>query len=298
MDGQQLVDQTRETLGGGTVEVVNRLEVAYTPGDLSITLQYPPDGLARGVPLCVGLNTMMVWGANSATREVEVEAGWAGSPNVAAAVSAVVRVRPTFFTHRIFEAINDGVAELSPPLSGVYGVVPSDSPYERTVDCYDLTDAEGLQSIASVQYGDPDDTTSRWATLSGTTDYELRTTAPTEQIPSGRELRIHGPLGWGSVLRVTYRSQLQALDGLTSDVSMTGLPETAYDLPVLGAAARLAIPGEHRRNLLVAQPDTRRASEVPPGAVAASARLMQQRYEQRVHQEAARLIAAHPYRVA
>ena len=60
MDGQQLVDQTRETLGGGTVEVVNRLEVAYTPNDLSITLQYPPDKLARDVPLCVGLNTMMV----------------------------------------------------------------------------------------------------------------------------------------------------------------------------------------------------------------------------------------------
>jgi hypothetical protein len=292
------VDQTREMLGGGVVEQINRLDAQYDPGDLSIRLEFPPEGVAKGVPLCVGLNTMLVWSVSESVNEVVVEPRWAGSSDASAPIGTIVRVRPNHYTHRLFNALNDSLNELSSPLSGMYGVGTIDIDYEPTVDAYDLTDAENLQSIIGVQFGDPDDSTSPWMNLSSTTDWNLRNTAPTVQVPSGRQLRIFGPLGFSAnTLRVTYKMSLQGVDALEDDVSMTGLPATAYDLPVLGAAARLAIPGEHRRNMLNAQPDTRRAQEVPPGAVLGGARALQQKYEMRMAQEAARLQATHPYRL-
>lgn len=295
---QEWVDQIRESLTPGVIEQVNKLSAAYTPGDTTLTMQYPLAGaFAKGVPLCVGLNTMMVWSANDATHEVEVEAGWAGSTPTSAAAQALVRIRPAMFTHRIFGAVNDVLNELSSPLKGIYGVGTVDLDYDPIIDTYDLTDAENFQSIIGVQIGDPDDDTSRWPSLSSTTDWELRSTAATAQAPSGRQLRIHGPMAaLGQTLRVTYRTVLSQADSLSDDVSMTGLPDTAYDLPVLGAAARLAFPQEYKRNAMESQPDTRRAGEVPPGARLGAARALQQRYEVRVDQEAARLIAAYPYR--
>jgi hypothetical protein len=294
----QWVDQAREHLGSGVVEQVNRLSAQYNPGDTAITLQYPTDGVAKGVPLCVGLNTMMVWSVTPATGEVEVQSGWAGSSEISAAAGALVRVKPNYYTHRIFDAVNDVLNELSSPLAGIYGVGTIDLTYLQTVDGYSLTAAENLQSVIGVQFGDPLDSTSRWESLSATNDWALENTAPTAQAPSGQWLRIFGPLGTeGTTLRVTYRMTLRAADTLADDVSMTGLPPTAYDLPPLGAAARLAIPGEHRRNLVTGQPDTRRAGEVPPGAVLGGARALQAKYEMRVQQEAARLMAVHPHRM-
>jgi hypothetical protein len=292
------VDQAREMLGGGIVEQVNRLSSPYTPGDTTINLEFEPEGVTKGIPLCVGLTTFMVWAVAPATREVTVEPRWAGSPDVAAATGALVRVRPNVHTHRIFNAVSDILSELSSPLLGIYSMGTVDIPYVSTIANYDLTDAENLQGIHSVQFGDPDDDTDRWITLSSTTDWQLRATGPTNTAPSGKQLRINAPLyAGGTTLRVTYKASLGDIDTLADDVTGVGLPPTALDLPPLGAAARLAVPGEWRRSLLNAQPDTRRSEEVPAGAIIGGARFLQQKFESRVNQEVARLVAANPYTV-
>ena len=118
---------------------------------------------------------------------------------------------------------------------------------------------------------------------------------PTVSQPSPDPLEflksLWGPMGLpGSTVRVTYRAMLNTVDTLSDDVSMTGLPITAYDLPVLGAAAKLAWPTEYKRNATEHQPDTRRAQEVPPGSRLGAARALQQRYEQRVTDEEVRWI--------
>lgn len=293
------VDQARETLGGGVVEQVNRLDQAFTPGDTTITTEFDTEGIARGIPLCVGLNTFMVWVVNPQNKEVTVQPGWGSSPIVAADAGELVRVRPNVQTHRIFNAINDTLAELSSPLMGLYAISTHDFTYDPAVPNYDLTGAENIDRVLAVQVGDPDADDSRWVTLRNIDQWEERVTPPTAEVPSGHQLRLFGPmLTEGRTVRVVYRSGFGQVDSLDDDVSNTGLPDTALDLPVWGAAARLSVPGEWRRSLLNAQPDPRRADEVPPGAVLGGSRALQGKYMERVAQEAARLISQNPYRLA
>ena len=87
-----------------------------------------------------------------------------------ARLDALVRIRPTYYTHRIVGAINEVLTELSSPMRGIYSVGTVDLTYEPTIDLYDLTAAENLQSVLEVQMGDPDDPTSDWSTLSSTRD--------------------------------------------------------------------------------------------------------------------------------
>jgi hypothetical protein len=73
-------------------------------------------------------------------------------------------------------------------------------------------------------------------------------------------------------VRVRYAKSLgQFADEATTTASI-GLPDSAIDLPPLGAAVALMIPREGIRDSFEAQPDTRRPSEVPPGALLGAAR--------------------------
>jgi len=291
------VDQAREQLGGGVVEQVNRLASPYTPGDTTLTLEFDTEGVTRGIPVCVGINTFMVWAVAPATKELTVEPRWSGSYDSPQPTGTLVRVRPNIQTHRIFNAVNDVLNELSSPMIGVFGTGTLDLDYDQSITNYDLTDAENIQSVLSVQFGDVDDPIDTWEQLSSVSEWEHRVTQPTSEAPSGHQLRVFAPLYTrGRTIRVTYRTTFNTVSTLDDDVSTVGLPDTALDLPVLGAAARLAVPGEWRRSLTNAQPDPRRAAEVPPGSVNAGARALQQKYEMRCTQEAARLIAQYPFR--
>jgi hypothetical protein len=288
------VEEVRETLGGGIVEQVNLLASDFTPGDTTLTLRNDLKGITAGVPLCVGLNTFQVWSANAATKQVDVSGGWAGAPEVLALAGDLVRVKPNFYNHRILSAINSTLNELSSPLMGVFGVDIQDIDFDPAIIAYDLSSCEGIEKVLRVQYGDPNDDTDEWADLAGD-EWQYRRMEATADFPSGHQLRIFtNRFDDGDSLRVIFSRRLSLFDSLDDDVTMCLLPETAYDLPVLGAASRLAIPQENRRNLLNAQPDSRRSDEVPPGASLGGARALRALYMNRVEQEASRLMAQYP----
>lgn len=288
------VEQVREHLGGGITEQLNRLASDYTVGDQSLTFQYDLKGVAAGVPMSIGVACFQVWSKVDSSKSVEVTARWAGAPDVNLPAGTIARVKPNFFTHRILDAINSTLLELSTPLRGVWGVAVQDITFDPSRTVYDLSTCEDLERVFRVQAGDPTDDTSGWADL-GETEWQHRFTEPTADFPSGQQLRVFDTtIPTGDVLRVVYGRRLGTLDTLDDDVTATALPDTAYDLPVLGAAARLAFPQEFRRNLLNAQPDSRRADEVPPGASLGGARALMTLYQQRVEQEASRIMAAFP----
>lgn len=292
------VEATRETLGGGITEQVNRLGEDYQPGDTSIKLQYELKGITAGVPISVGLNTFQVWSTVPSANEVEITPSWAGSPNVAALVGEIVRVKPNFYTHRILTALNDTLSEMSSPSMGMYGVGIQDLPYEEPQTVYDLIELEGVTGILRVQLGSVNDETEDWQEVR----WSHEKLEPTQDFPSGHQLHIHPPSHdfWdrtGDILRVIYRRNFETLDSLNDNVTNTLLPTTAYDVPILGAAARLARPQEFRRNLLNAQPDSRRAEEVPPGASGSGAMMLRRLFEERVNQECGRLRADYPYKM-
>ena len=83
----------------------------------------------------------------------------------------------------------------------------------------------------------------------------------------------------GLPLHIQFLAPFQPLVNLTDDLTtVAGLSPTMYDLPDLGASIKLMQPREVKRNFYEAQPDPRKAPEIPPQAVAnSSAKLEQQR---------------------
>jgi len=72
-------------------------------------------------------------------------------------------------------------------------------------------------------------------------------------------------------------------------VTVSNLPRTAVDLPALGAEIDLTLPREISRNFMESQPDPRKSTDVPAGAVMNSVSALMARRERRITEEADRL---------
>ena len=118
--------------------------------------------------------------------------------------------------------------------------------------------------------------------------------APTSDFPSGNALFIYGSAQSGNAVRVLYKGNFTTLNSLSSGVRLSGLPDSAWDLPPMGAAVKLMASREIKRNLTESQGDTRRASEVQAGAVANSYRGLAAIRASRIAAERARLDAQYP----
>jgi hypothetical protein len=301
LDANAWVEKTRQLLGTSTVETVNRLQQPFTPGDQTLVMERAVDQVNVGQVICVGLNAFLVWSVEAGAKTIEVESSWAGSPEVAIPAGQIARMKPTIYTHSILDAINDALMEMSSPSLGVHGVSSIDLDYSNSNTVYDLSDTDNLIRVLHVVYGDPNDEQTVWGRLAPN-QWDLVKQDPTFDKPGGTYLRVfpmdNGPLWPDSgdqVLRVVYARGVNTLDFLESEVTATGLPETAWDIPPLGAAARLAFPMEYRRNLMQSQPDTRRSDETPPGALLGGARTLRAMFEDRCAQESSRFLQAHPY---
>jgi hypothetical protein len=99
----------------------------------------------------------------------------------------------------------------------------------------------------------------------------------------------------GRTMHIRYKGEFVALPAvLATDVTTTGLASTAWDIPPIGAAARLLMGRESRRSSVDAAPESRQASEVPPGTARSAAQGLMALRNQRIKEEASRLKARHP----
>jgi hypothetical protein len=294
---QGWIDRARVYLQGSQADAVNRLDADYYPGDSEIILKYPLEGVGRGAPISVGRACFMAWSADAAAKTIEVTPGWAGASDVAVPSGSIVRVKPKFFDHHLYDALEETLAELSSPERGLFGVDQIEIEYLSPQTVYDLIDADGFLAPISVAFAEPTDSTDRWPFLRAN-EYDIRTIQPTAEFPSGLQLKLHvaPSITEGETIVLTYKKALIMPGDLDSSIESCGLDESAYDLPPMGAAVRLAFPQEMRRNSTSSQGDTRRADEVPAGANLGASRALLALYERRVNQEYARLVRAYSIR--
>lgn len=283
-----LVADTRWHLLAGHTEARAVLQNAYTAASGTLTLTTAPTGIGAGHVLGIGLNVLQVLAWDPTTRVATVLGGQQGSTDANAAVGATVSIAPRFTDFRILRALNQDLADLSAPGSGLYQYKALNVVYRGGIYEYDL--AADVISIDEIRIDSP--TTDRITPVLDS--FEIIRNADTAVFPSGVALRIN-EAGWdGRNLRIRYRAAFGTLTDLTTVVSTTGLPSTAEDLPPLGAAMSLMVGREIHRNDTDAQGDTRRSTEVGPGAVAASYRGLALRRQQRLMDEAARFLAQDP----
>lgn len=287
-------EATRRLLLSGLQAERNSLAADYTAGSGTLQFSAALGGIAPGIRISIGLNTFYVRTVNQAGQSATVFGGQEGSTDANAATAAIVRVAPRFTDFEILDALNGDLSSLSSPDSGLYQVKAASLTYSNGTIGYDLSGVTDVIDIIDVRV-QTNSSFKDWPRLNQS-DWRLDRSADTSVFASGLALQVWDGGYAGLPVRVIYRAPFTPLATLAADVATTGLPATAYDLPAWGAALRLMAPREVKRNFTESQPDTRRAGEVPAGAVAGSYRGIAALRAQRINEEKARLTAANPPR--
>lgn len=280
------IEEARQHLYTNYSDRLNRLADPTDAVQGQVTLDFDPEGIAQGTVVGIGMEEMLVWSVSS--RTLTVQRGWNASPKIAHPENEVVYVKPKFSGWRIFRAINDTIRDLSSPLSGLYAT--EDVELVGGIDyTYALVGAPSdMTGIAAVRRYDPytreTPFIASWAFDADNPAHAGPTLTTWETQP-------------GETLLVTIKRPFATVtpDGLIED---SRLPETAWDIPPLGAAMRLVPPRDIKRTFTEAQPEPRRGEEVPPGAARQASAGPAIMYQQRVLAEAMRLAARFPYVMA
>lgn len=286
------IGRTRGHLLSGHQEQRNTLSAAYTAGSGTLSFSGVMNGIVANTRLSIGTNTFFVISVSGQTATVS--AGESGSIDANAAINTVVRVNPMVTDHEILMALGDEMADLSAPDNGLFQMKTVSLVASSAIG-YDLTAVTDIIDIYDVRPQDAG--TNLWWRQTGQAQYRLDRNADTALFPSGLSLQMFGDSSLGSAIRVVYRAGFLIPTDPTTDLATTGLPLTAYDIPPLGAAMRLMAPREVKRNRTETQSDTRRANEVPPGAVQNSYRGLALLRDQRIQAELGRLMSQYPSRI-
>jgi hypothetical protein len=291
---QVWIDETREMLLSGYVEelllvtspaVTNATNKAFEISGASSS------GIVPGVIIEIGTELMYVQTVSGTT--VTVIRGYGGSTASTDGhlVDSIVRVSPKFPAHRIINAINDDLSDLSAPNNGLFQMQTTTFTYNAAVDGYNLdTSGKEILSIYSVTYADVGSEASEPDVM----NWRLKRNRETSSFASGNALILYTGAWPGQKVNVSYKSTFTPITNGATLQTDVGLPTTAYDLPPLGAALSLMTTAPIRREFIDAQGSSRRAEEVPPGAISASMRDLRSRRDYRVQSEAARLVAQYP----
>lgn len=288
-----LIEETKRHLLSGQRPSLNRLAADVAPTATNLTFQFDISQIQPGTQLELDMELVHVWSTEPASRTVTVERAQSGSRVSAHPAGTVATLNPKFPDFAIAKAINDDLSDLCSPFHGLYSVRALELRGTANSRGYDLPGADDMTSIMDVRIkhaGQPRE----WSTV---VDYSLDRSVDLREFPSGLALTLSGGVWQGASIRVLYKTGFSPLT-LRSDSAeqVAGLPVSMHDLPPLGAAIRLVAPREIRRNFVEEQGDTRRAEEVPPGAIGGSTRPLQIARQSRIVAEAAKLAQLYPDR--
>lgn len=271
------VKEVEQHLG---VRPANKLSAAVTDTTTgSITLTYPMGNIADGALVGVDTEVMLVWATSG--QGATVERGAAGSTAATHANGAMVYVLTSSNTSQfsILRALNQDLSSLGS--AGLFHMAAVEVTYNPAKAGYDLAGVTSIEDVYKVE-AKVTGLTGDWRVVR---NYRMARDEDTGDFASGFSLRIGEGGQSGQSVRVFYRQPFVALAGLTTDVTTTLLPASAYDIPPIGAAARLVGPREVVRNNFTSQGNSRRAEEVPARAVASSANDLWAQWNRRVGQE-------------
>ena len=286
----QWCEQVKEYVLGGAREEFDLLGAAIVSASAtSITITDGVNGIQAGAELEVGLERMYV--RTVVGTAVTVLRGYRGTTATTHLINSVVTVNSKAPKSAIVRELNNELASLSSPANGLFKTSTIDLTWAGSTYGYNLTDVTDIEDVLSVQWQGY--TGSDWVQVPAT-QWRLGRSQNTTDFASGLALFFDGPVSGRSV-RVVYKAPFTSVSVLTDVVeTVTGLPATAVDIPVLGAAAALKGWGESRRTLPEFQGDSRADEDVPPGSGMRSGAWFLQQRRLRIAEESARLQRDYP----
>jgi hypothetical protein len=281
-----LVAEARRFLLASGRQEMNRLTTTMNASVASVVFDFAAGSIAQGALIAIDLELMYVWSVTGSTATVQ--RAMHGSAPAAHTTGAVITVNPLVSDFWVFTEVNNEIASLSSPATGLYRI----KTITRTMtvaSTYDV--AADVIDILAVQWNDYGPSLNwprlrRWDVVYG---------QDTSVFASGVALQLYTAPPPGRSLRITYSAPFSSLATLADDVqTTTGLPASANDIPAIGAAARLLTAREARRSSLDAQPESRQAQDVPPGTARSSAQQLFALRDRRIKEESARLSSTYP----
>ena len=284
----QIITRANRQLLSGTIEQRNKLASSINASVDTITFVNPLEAIRPGQTFEIDSELFYVWSISAGAKEAVVERGFNGTTAASHDANAIVTVNPRFPRNQMLEALNDELADLSSPINGLFKVTAFNLDYNGSDAMIDLTGTSGIQDImsVSVRYLTDDYVpVKRW---------RLIRDVPTDDFPTGVALRMDQAVLAGR-LRIVYKTAFTALTSESQDVTtVAGVPSSCDDILVLGVQIRLMSPREIKRNFTESQGETRRADEVPQGAVAGSIQNLLRLRRDRITAEAMRLARQYP----
>lgn len=285
-----LIDRVVSELLAGTVEERNKVAGSLDASQTTVTFQYGLGGLREQTVFEIGQEQFYIWSSNASSKTVEVERGFNGTSPSTHSANAVALVNPRFPRHRVMDQLNSELIDLSSPLNGLFQMKTVDLSYNGSDRMINMTGVGDMIDLYDVRYRYLND------------DYpvirsvRLLRDMPTGDFASGYALAFDDYLRSGS-LRVSYKAPYSLFTSESSTVASVGGSDTLDDLLVIGAQMRMIAGREVKRNFTESQGDTRRAEEVPAGAVLNSMVGLQRLRRDRIQAEAARLNRQYPIRI-
>jgi hypothetical protein len=285
-----LVDRTVQNLLAGTVEERNKLASSLNATTTSVPIEYSLGSLREQTVFQVDSELMYVWESNTASKTLTVERGFGGTTAATHADGAIVTVNPKFPRWQILQALNDELADLSSPMNGLFQMKTVDISYngsDRMVNIPSITSMIDVYDVRLRYLADD------YPIIRGV---RLLRNMPTSDFASGYALAFDDHVRSGTI-RMLYKDGYTAFASEASTLASTGASTELADLLVLGAQIRVVAAREVKRNFTESQGDTRRADEVPPGAMNASVTNLLRLRRDRIQAEAARLNRQYPTRI-
>lgn len=289
--GQQWVDQVKDYVLGGVREEIDVLAAAIvSTSATTFTSTDAVNGLQAGAEVEIDLERMYVRSVAGTT--VTVLRGFRGTTAATHLIGSVVTVNPIVSNAAAMRELNNELAALSSPANGLYKIGTVDLTWSGATVGYDLTSVADIEDVLEVrwkEYG----SYANWPVVPPS-EWELARNMSTSEFASGSALLFRGGVEPGRTVRVRYRAPFTAISALSDNVeSVSGLPASAVDIPVLGAAGALKGWTESRRSI-VGQGDPRHDEDVPSGSAMRSGAWFLQRRQQRIAEEASRLVRDFP----
>ena len=291
MTAQTWIDETKNLLLTDYVEECDTLGTLLNDSETTVNFTHDTPGIVPGAIIEIGTELMYVFSVNASTNDATVRRGFRGTTAASHTALDLVTVNPKFPAQLVLNAINDELADLSSPQNGLFQMKTVEFTYNIAQDGYNLTGVtDDILTIYQVTYTD-DGSEDTEPVLPA---WSLRRDRNTASFASGYALILHDDANSGQKVRVQYKTGFTALAATSTALSTVGLHSSAYDLPSLGAALRLMSTRPVRREFIDEQGSSRRADEVPAGAISASMRDLRALRDTRINAEAARLDQQYP----
>ncbi len=291
MTAQTWIDETKNLLLTDYVEEYDTLGTALNTTETNVNFTHDTPGIVAGSIIEIGTELMYIFSMNASTNNATVQRGFRGTTAASHSSGDLITVNPKFPSQLVLNAINDELADLSSPQNGLYQMKTVEFTYNIAQDGYNLTGVtDDILSVYQVTYKD----TGSENTEPVVPTWTLRRDRNTSSFASGYALVLHDDANSGQTVRVQYKTGFTALAATSTALSTVGLHSEAYDLPAIGAALRLMSTRPVRREFIDEQGSSRRAEEVPAGAISASMRDLRALRDTRINSEATRLDTQYP----